>query len=70
MRTWYRIAGDLGSGKIPLLLLHGGPGWALMCSSHWRPSPDAAQSCCHHAATKIKRPDRLLAIRPLTGTYW
>ena len=26
MRTWYRIAGDLDSGKVPLLLLHGGPG--------------------------------------------
>jgi len=26
MRTWYRVAGDLGSGKAPLLLLHGGPG--------------------------------------------
>jgi pimeloyl-ACP methyl ester carboxylesterase len=26
MRTWYRIAGDPGSGKVPLLLLHGGPG--------------------------------------------
>ncbi|MGE0441651.1 MAG: alpha/beta fold hydrolase [Gemmatimonadales bacterium] len=24
-RTWYRVAGDLGSG-IPLVLLHGGPG--------------------------------------------
>jgi L-proline amide hydrolase len=26
MRTWYRIAGDRDSGKVPLLLLHGGPG--------------------------------------------
>ncbi|MCP3983026.1 MAG: alpha/beta fold hydrolase [bacterium] len=25
-RTWYRISGDLHSGKVPLLLLHGGPG--------------------------------------------
>jgi proline-specific peptidase len=25
-RTWYRIAGDLGSGATPLLALHGGPG--------------------------------------------
>ena len=27
-RTWYRIVGDLRapSGKLPLLLLHGGPG--------------------------------------------
>jgi L-proline amide hydrolase len=24
--TWYRIAGDLGSGATPLLALHGGPG--------------------------------------------
>ena len=27
-RTWYRIAGDLGSGKTPLVVLHGGPGAA------------------------------------------
>jgi L-proline amide hydrolase len=25
-RTWYRIAGELGSGPTPLLALHGGPG--------------------------------------------
>ncbi len=25
-RTWYRVAGDLGSGATPLLALHGGPG--------------------------------------------
>jgi proline-specific peptidase len=24
--TWYRIAGDLGAGAVPLLALHGGPG--------------------------------------------
>ncbi len=26
--TWYRITGDLGSGKTPIILLHGGPGVA------------------------------------------
>jgi proline-specific peptidase len=25
-RTWYRVAGDFGSGATPLLALHGGPG--------------------------------------------
>lgn len=25
-RTWYRITGDLGSGKAPLVVMHGGPG--------------------------------------------
>jgi proline iminopeptidase len=25
-RTWYRVAGDLGSERAPLLALHGGPG--------------------------------------------
>ena len=25
-RTWYRVAGELGSGRPPLLALHGGPG--------------------------------------------
>jgi len=25
-QTWFRIAGDLGSGKPPLVVLHGGPG--------------------------------------------
>ena len=24
--TWYRVTGDLGSGKTPIVLLHGGPG--------------------------------------------
>ena len=35
-----------------------------------RPRPaSAARSRCHHAAMKIKRPDRLPAVRPLTCTY-
>ncbi len=25
-QTWYRITGDLGAGKPPLIVLHGGPG--------------------------------------------
>ena len=25
-RTWYRVVGDLSSGKLPLVTLHGGPG--------------------------------------------
>jgi proline-specific peptidases, Bacillus coagulans-type subfamily len=25
-RTWYRVAGDLGTAGVPLLALHGGPG--------------------------------------------
>ncbi len=25
-RTWYRVVGELTSGKEPLLCLHGGPG--------------------------------------------
>lgn len=24
--TWYRITGDIGSGKAPLIVMHGGPG--------------------------------------------
>ena len=27
-RTWYRIVGENGSGKLPVLVLHGGPGAA------------------------------------------
>ena len=26
--TWYRVTGDLGSGKAPIFILHGGPGVA------------------------------------------
>ncbi|MBU6245727.1 MAG: proline iminopeptidase-family hydrolase [Actinomycetales bacterium] len=26
-RTWYRVAGDLRSGRVPVILLHGGPGY-------------------------------------------
>ena len=25
-RTWYRVSGDLGAAKTPLVILHGGPG--------------------------------------------
>ena len=25
-RTWYRVTGDIDSGKPPLVALHGGPG--------------------------------------------
>ena len=27
LRTWYRVTGDLASGKAPLVVLHGGPGF-------------------------------------------
>jgi pimeloyl-ACP methyl ester carboxylesterase len=27
MRTWYRVSGDLASDRVPLVLLHGGPGF-------------------------------------------
>lgn len=26
-RTWYRVTGDLDSGRVPVILLHGGPGY-------------------------------------------
>jgi L-proline amide hydrolase len=26
-QTWYRVTGDLNSGRIPVILLHGGPGY-------------------------------------------
>src|ERR1017187_6768728 len=26
-KTWYGIYGDLSSGKLPLIVLHGGPGY-------------------------------------------
>ena len=25
-QTWYRVTGDLGTGRTPLVILHGGPG--------------------------------------------
>lgn len=27
-KTWYRIVGECQEGKLPLLVLHGGPGMA------------------------------------------
>ena len=27
-RTWYRVAGAVGGGRLPLVVLHGGPGCA------------------------------------------
>jgi pimeloyl-ACP methyl ester carboxylesterase len=26
-QTWYRVTGDLDSGRVPVILLHGGPGY-------------------------------------------
>ena len=26
-RTWYRVTGDLTSDRVPVMLLHGGPGY-------------------------------------------
>jgi hypothetical protein len=39
-----------------------------LCRSPRSGPASASPSCCHPAATKIKRPDRLPAIRPLTCT--
>ncbi len=30
-QTWYRVTGDLGSAKLPLVVLHGGPGFTFDC---------------------------------------
>ena len=42
----------------------------MPAGSWWLCTSDAARSCCHHAATKIKKACRPLAIRPLTCTFW
>lgn len=37
--TWYRVVGDLASGKTPLVILHGGPG---ACHEYLLPLTDLA----------------------------
>ena len=39
-KTWYKIVGDLKSGKTPLLVLHGGPG---ACHDYMLPVGDLAE---------------------------
>jgi L-proline amide hydrolase len=50
-RTWYRVAGELGSGAIPLLALHGGPG-----STH-----------CYFAPLEVLAPDRPVVLYDQIG---
>ena len=51
-RTWYRVAGELGSGATPLLALHGGPG-----STHHYFAP--LEGLARRAAGRGLRPDRV-----------
>ncbi|KAI0393938.1 Alpha/Beta hydrolase protein [Xylariaceae sp. FL0594] len=40
-KTWYKVVGDLNSGKIPLMFVHGGPG---ACHGYLLPLTDLAPS--------------------------
>jgi L-proline amide hydrolase len=47
-RTWYRITGDLSSGRLPLIVVHGGPDCTHDYVDNYRGLADDGRAVVHH----------------------
>ncbi len=47
-QTWYRVTGDLGSAKLPLVVLHGGPGFTFDCLDCLKALADTGRAVVHY----------------------
>ena len=47
-KTWYRITGDLKSGKPPLFVLHGGPGCTHDYVDSYKLVADSGRAVIHY----------------------
>jgi L-proline amide hydrolase len=46
--TWYRITGDIGKGKTPLVILHGGPGCTYDYVDSFKDLADSGRAVIHY----------------------
>ena len=47
-RTWYRVTGDLDGAKLPLVVLHGGPGFTFDCLEVLKVLADTGRAIVHY----------------------
>jgi L-proline amide hydrolase len=47
-QTWYRITGDIGKGKTPLVILHGGPGCTYDYVDSFKDLADSGRAVIHY----------------------
>ncbi|PAQ06519.1 proline iminopeptidase-family hydrolase [Mesorhizobium temperatum] len=47
-RTWYRVIGDLNSGKLPLVVAHGGPGCTHDYVDSFKELADTGRAVIHY----------------------
>ncbi|TIQ01344.1 MAG: alpha/beta fold hydrolase, partial [Mesorhizobium sp.] len=47
-RTWYRVIGDLDSGKLPLVVAHGGPGCTHDYVDSFKELADTGRAVIHY----------------------
>ena len=47
-RTWYRVTGDLDGAKLPLVVLHGGPGFTFDCLDVLKVLADTGRAVVHY----------------------
>jgi L-proline amide hydrolase len=47
-RTWYRLTGDLHGAKLPLVVLHGGPGFTFDCLDVLKVLADSGRAVVHY----------------------
>jgi L-proline amide hydrolase len=47
-QTWYRITGDIGKGKTPLVILHGGPGCTYDYVDSFKDLADTGRAVIHY----------------------
>ena len=69
-QTWYRIVGDLHSGKPPLFVLHGGPGCTHDYVDSFKGLAARGRAVIHYdqvgngRSTHLRDEGRLLDARP------
>jgi L-proline amide hydrolase len=47
-QTWYRVTGDLDGAKVPLVVLHGGPGFTFDCLEVLKVLADTGRAIVHY----------------------
>jgi len=47
-RTWYRVTGDLSSGKVPVVIAHGGPGCTHDYVDSYKALADSGHAVIHY----------------------
>ena len=63
-RTWYRVTGDLSSYRLPVVLVHGGPGFTHDYLDAFRRLAEGGRAIVHYDQTGNGRSSRIAGAEP------